>query len=204
MPTRGRDEGSGLWGEVRRARPGRGGGDVAESDPKTQKVLDLQQAAGNAAVTSAVQRSFWGGLVEDASSWLGGDTGGKEHQEAEWGGGGKAVDEGWGDKDAGGGGGKVLDEGWGDKDPGGGAKFDDGGWKGDQGWGDKDQGGGAKFDDGGWKGDEGWGDKDAGGGAKGFDEGSEAEWGGGKDGASGDPGGGVTETGKDSESVWIN
>lgn len=59
-----------LWG-VQRRKPvahdervdaGAGG------TPKERRVLDLQQQAGNSAVTGAVQRSIWG----DDDSWLGG------------------------------------------------------------------------------------------------------------------------------------
>ena len=63
---------SGLWGVDRQRRRPKSiddtaakqdSDDRATSDPKTQKVLDLQQSAGNAAVTGAVQESLWGGLA---------------------------------------------------------------------------------------------------------------------------------------------
>ena len=59
-----------LWGERRRGPKATDEVDVEPSraTPKEQRVLDLQQQAGNAAVAGAVQRSMWG----DDDSWLGG------------------------------------------------------------------------------------------------------------------------------------
>ena len=137
-----------LWG-VQRRKPvahDERVDDGAGGNPKEAHVLDLQQKAGNAAVTGVVQRSLWGD-----DSWLGGV--GSMFPAAGGGGMGfpdvsKAVEP---DQDPGAGagafGGKV-DDGGGYKDPYGGAggKMDDpfgGGGKMDDPFG----GGGGKFDD---------------------------------------------------------
>ena len=134
-----------LWG-VQRRKPvahDERVDDGAGANPKEAHVLDLQQKAGNAAVTGVVQRSLWGD-----DSWLGGvgsvfpATGGggmggfpdvskavEPDQGAGAGAFGGKVDDGGGYKDPYGGAGGKMDEPAGGKfdDPfgGGGGKMDD-------------------------------------------------------------------------------
>lgn len=133
-----------LWGVQRRMPTARGDERVDEGaggNPKEAHVLDLQQKAGNAAVTGVVQRSLWGD-----DSWLGGvgsmfpATGGSgmgfpdlskvvtDDSGAGAGAAGGKVDDGGGYKDPYGGGGGKMEEPAGGKfdDPyGGGGKMDD-------------------------------------------------------------------------------
>jgi len=129
-----------LWGVRRRKPQARDErvDDGAGANPKEAHVLDLQQKAGNAAVSGVVQRSLWGD-----DSWLGNigsmfpggggmGTGGPDVSKAV----APAIEP---DAGAGAYGGGKFDDGGGYKDPYGGGKFDDGG-------GYKDPYGGGKFD----------------------------------------------------------
>lgn len=133
-----------LWGVQRRMPVARDErvDEGTGGNPKEAHVLDLQQKAGNAAVTGVVQRSLWGD-----DSWLGGvgsmfpATGGSgmgfpdlskvvtDDSGAGAGAAGGKVDDGGGYKDPyGGGGGGKMEEPAGGKfdDPyGGGGKMDD-------------------------------------------------------------------------------